>query len=337
MNQVITQHIVAEHFAGRATPLQRQALAEWLQEPANQALYYTWLLDWERQNPQYAPDGEAALHRILADFSAVDKETKSGSSLPDQVSELPDYRRLGIGRRVVWLAAASLVLVAGLWISRPFWFYKTDQTAYGEVRAVTLPDGSRVTLNANSRLRYNRWFFNETTRRVELSGEARFEVRHLMSHQPFVVKTPNGLDVVVLGTTFNVYARSAATRVALQKGKVELRQQQNGHIKRAILRPGDLIVLDRQGRWHHPPTRQAELQSAWQRHEFVFDHTSLTEVGQMLSDSYGLRVNIPDSTLAARTLSGTFQARSASELLPIVAQLLDINYRQENDHVTFSE
>ena len=145
-------------------------------------------------------------------------------------------RRSPIRRRPRWVGrglsiAALLVVVAGAW-----WWQQPIEVvvARGEQQQVTLPDGSTVHLNSDSKLRYTRgfeaWPFVAAAQRVvTLEGEAFFDVVHNAT-QPFVVETFNG-RVEVLGTQFNVRARQGhwedETQVTLASGRVRVTTHQD--------------------------------------------------------------------------------------------------------------
>lgn len=332
MTQAITKHAVFEHFAGRITPLQRQTLEAWLRQPANQQQYYAWLMEWEWQNLQYDADEGVALQRSLSQLR--DKQ------LPSQPDVAPEPVAARLPQRPFWrsgwaIAASVLLVLLGSYAARPLWQYRTVETAYGQVRRLTLPDGSVVTLNANSSLRYPRFGFGTATRQVSLRGEAYFSVTHQPNKQRFVVQTDGGLSVVVLGTEFNLYARSQQTRVTLRRGRVRLVEVVNDKPRSLLMAPGDLVTRDNRGRWAQQRTPRPELQSAWQQQRFAFDRTALTDVARLIEDTYGLHVVLTDPALTHRTVSGTFRAENATEFLSTIVQLLDINYRQEGQTITF--
>src|SRR5690606_4798335 len=120
--------------------------------------------------------------------------------------------------------ALAVALAVGAWAWRQ---PASTAAGPGERVAVRLPDGSAVTLNSGSTLRYARrfeaWpFVPAPTRTVRLDGEAFFEVAH--TGRPFVVETFDA-RVEVLGTAFGVRAHPSdgATRVTLASGRVRVR------------------------------------------------------------------------------------------------------------------
>jgi hypothetical protein len=113
--------------------------------------------------------------------------------------------------------------------------YNMVSTPRGGQYEVTLPDGSRVWLNAASSLRFPTSFVG-ADREVEITGEAYFEVAKDAS-RPFVVKTP-GLDVDVLGTDFdiNTYSDEAVSRATLLNGSIRVGGR--------VLQPGEQAVVN---------------------------------------------------------------------------------------------
>ena len=168
------KELLFAHFSGRSTALQRTTIADWLQHPENQLLYVAWLDEWERQHLQYMAEEETAFELLNERIDAWNQQKNIEET--EEKSELPVRRRFVF---VQWLAAASVVLllVAGMYAGRNYIFYQTIETAFGETRQLTLPDGSQVSLNAHSSLRFPRFGFGPRSRVVWLTGEAAFSVQ----------------------------------------------------------------------------------------------------------------------------------------------------------------
>ncbi|MVM33012.1 DUF4974 domain-containing protein [Spirosoma sp. HMF4905] len=330
MESDINKELIFSHFARKVSPLQRELIAQWLREKANEEQYYEWLEEWENRNPQYLTQTEKATQHY-ATFLADNPHTEETSS-----NEIPVI--LPISRpwnRPFWLVAASIVLVASMvgLLFRNQLIYQTYTTTFGETRSIKLPDGSEVNLNANSSLQVPRWGFGRTTREVLLAGEANFSVTHTPDDQKFVVKTAKGLDVVVLGTEFTVFARKRGARVLLNKGKVQLHYQENKIAKQVTMKPGDFVTLDPENHIALKTIKQRQFPSVGQEKRFVFEETTLEEVAYMLEENYGLRVNIKNQALAQRILMGSFQADNVDQLLLSISELLDINVARQGNHV----
>jgi transmembrane sensor len=142
------------------------------------------------------------------------------------------------------------------------------------------------------------------------------------------VQTPDQLEVQVLGTEFMVFSRGRGSKVVLTKGSVQLRQTANPATAPVTIAPGDVATLTTNGRLvlkHHQPVAPF---AAWKEHRFVFENTSLVEISRQLNDQFGVRITLSDSTLAQRTLGGTFRAETAADILQVLTDLLDVRVQR---------
>ena len=334
MKRNISKELIFSHFAHKTSPLQRKMIDEWLETEANEEQYFEWLEEWENTHPQYLPQSESALTRYEAFLEAnphTEIMTESVDSEPVVFSTRRSWFR--------WLAAASVVVLLGVggWLFRGSILYQTYQTAFGETKALQLPDGSKVTLNANSSLRLPRFGFGTKNREVFLKGEANFSVTHTADHQKFVVKTNKQFEVVVLGTEFTVYARQRLSKVVLNKGKVQVRYQQGRTQKQIMMKPGDLVTLDRQNRLDKKAISHPQNYAAWEQKRFVFEETSLQEVAYLLQENYGLEVEIKDKDLSERIIMGSFRAENVDQLLQSISELLDISVVRQGNRVQLTD
>jgi transmembrane sensor len=328
MESEINKDFIFNHFARKTSPLQRELITQWLRNKSNEEAYYEWLEEWEAKHPQYVANTESAYQR----YTNFIEQNPNPETAVDQPA-------LALGKRNwfqrSWLIAASvlLLLCSGAFLGRYKLLYQTYETAYGETQSIRLPDGSKVILNANSRLRVPRWGFGQRTREVRLSGEANFDVTHTPTHQQFVVKTSKGLNVVVVGTNFTVFSRKRGVRVALNKGQIKLQYNEGATTRQLLMKPGDLATLNPQNHMALYTRKQPEQQPVWSGKRFVFNETPLQEVAYMLEENYGLQVEIRDHELARRVLIGSIGAESADQLLQSISELLDINVIRQGNRV----
>ncbi len=323
---VINKAILVNHFSGNATPLQRKLIEEWLADPDNVEYYYECLNEWENNNAQFIANDTLALKKVIATKNKEEKIKQSESTI-----------RM-FGRRFAVAATILLVVGVSLFLGKDAIIYKSIETTYGEIKQVTLPDGSIVTLNANSEIRFSRFNFSTKTREVMLNGEADFSVVHTKSNQRFVVMTNNNLAVTVLGTQFSVYNRLKKSEVVLRKGKVELSYTSvnSNQNKLLVLKPGDKFIKNDRGtdEVHLLNTEEAV---AWKNHDFLFEGTSLAQVANTINESFGIKLIFQNEDLANRKISGTFHAEKADELIDAIAQLLDVNYKKRSNIIYFFE
>lgn len=174
----------------------------------------------------------------------------------------------------------------------------TLATPRGGQYQITLPDGTKVWLNAASKLSYPK-VFSDKQRLVELDGEAYFEVAR-KEHQPFIVKTSSE-QVEVLGTHFNVnsYAGEEISKVALAEGKVNVRLNNN---ESKILHPGQQTVV--QGKRLRVEEVNVEEAIAWKNGEFMFNNEPLPSAMRQLARWYDIDIEV-DPALQRLALWGS--------------------------------
>lgn len=170
---------------------------------------------------------------------------------------------------------------------------------------LTLSDGTRVWLNADSELEFPVSFVGNE-RLVKLRGEAYFEVKQDVN-KPFIVDA-NGLRTRVLGTSFNVKAYSDEQSVftTLVKGSVAVEVTDNGNVSasRVVLEPG------MQAMWHEgskaisvQPVNAANI-AAWKEGKFIFTEEDMEVVLRTLSRWYGVNFICKDAQMGKYTFNG---------------------------------
>ncbi|WP_210513696.1 FecR family protein [Hymenobacter terricola] len=262
---------------------------------------------------------------------------------------------LRVGRRARrWASAAGAAVVLGcaglgLWQRAAAPTTAAAWTSYathsGEHRQVTLPDGSRVTLNANSVLKLATAWQPGQAREVWLTGEAFFNVQHTAPAQlkavtaaPANVKFTvhaGPLDVAVLGTQFDVLNRPGRTNVILKSGQVQLRHQLAGRTEELLMKPGELVEY-RPAEAQAPLAKRpvnAELYAAWTTGHLDFDNTPVSEIITLLEDTYGLRISVRDPALRQQKLTGSVPNHDVDALLNAFGKSLDVSVHREGNRV----
>jgi transmembrane sensor len=168
--------------------------------------------------------------------------------------------------------------------------YNTLSTPRGGQYQVTLPDGTIVWLNSASSLRYPTVFTGKE-RRVEISGEAYFEVAK-NTHQPFKIKinlsTGEGGEVEVLGTHFNInaYDNETTVRTTLFEGSVKI----NRLALNAQLKPGQQCRYGLSGEIKIVNDADMEEVIAWKEGRFQFENADISYVMRQLARWYDIEV-----------------------------------------------
>lgn len=163
--------------------------------------------------------------------------------------------------------------------------YHTLATPKGGQYALTLSDGTKVWLNAESSLRYPAQF-TDTARVVELKGEGFFEVAKDKA-RPFLVRTTTGEEVKVLGTQFNVmaYGNEEGKKVTLVEGRIRIATQNGG----LTLKPGQQAVVEKNDlKLAAKPDIEAAV--GWKRGEFVFHDADIYAIMRQVERWYDVNV-----------------------------------------------
>lgn len=203
--------------------------------------------------------------------------------------------------------------------------YNTVSTPTGGQYQVNLPDGTRVWLNAASSLKFPTDFGSLKERRVELSGEAYFEVTH-DRRAPFIVKTALQ-EVLVLGTHFNVnsYADENFTKTTLLKGAVLVRRTAvraaQGDKDFVVLKPGQMATLDQ-----HLSVADADVEmvTAWKDGNFLFNETDLRSILRQLERWYNVDVdysNVPEGRSFTGFISRGVNLSKVLEMLEVTGRI----------------
>lgn len=237
-------------------------------------------------------------------------------------------RRLSRSRLLLAVASVALVLVASGFIYFQL-FYNPQvilATDYGEQLEHVLPDGSKVTLNANSTIKY----FSRTPRAVWLDGEAFFEVAKIpQTKEKFNVWTTD-LAVTVLGTSFNVNTRNDQTQVFLEEGKVALELEE---MKAEIIEmePGDLVTYSRKEKKLGEKKKNASAleNASWKEGSLIFKDTPLPEALSDIEDIYGIQLVVQTENLNSEVISGGVPIKNLEVTLVTLSEVYGIQIKEE--------
>lgn len=228
-----------------------------------------------------------------------------------------------------WIAvAASVALLVGffavwqLYTSPSTTAMVSVNTKAGERREVRLPDGSQVVLNENSSIAYMPDMQAGTPRRLNLTGEAYFDIAEDAS-RPFIIATEYAV-VRVLGTAFNVraYRNEAQTEVEVERGKVALGA---GTDKEAlILTAGQRGLCRPDGSLDREKSPELSAHS-WRTGKLDFRGTPMKQVVEALERHYKIRIDFQGSGIANCPFSGNFNQVPVEAIMETIAVTLKAN------------
>ncbi|SMC58315.1 FecR family protein [Pedobacter nyackensis] len=217
--------------------------------------------------------------------------------------------------------------------------YNTITTPRGGQYQVNLPDGTKVWLNAASSIKFPTTFTNLKERKVELSGEAYFEVAK-NKQQPFkVLSLANAYDraqeTEVLGTHFNInaYEDEIETKTTLLEGSVRVATPENRNKKYdVILSPGQQAVLSNNA--FKISTVDTEEIIAWKNGNFVFANEGIESIMRKIARWYNVEV-IYQGKITDNNFVGTVpRFGNISEALTILELTNTVHFKIEGRRVT---
>jgi len=205
--------------------------------------------------------------------------------------------------------------------------YTTVATPKAAEYHITLPDGSRVWLNAESSIKYKR-VFDDEIREVQMTGEAYFEVSK-NKHKPFYVRV-NGVSIKVLGTKFNVSAYNPnEVKTSLLEGAVSV-QSANKPVIQLI--PGQEITV----KLKESIVRDTEtdISVAWKDGYFSFQGEDIRSIMQKVAQWYDVEVDFEEG-IGSEKFEGTFsKKKKLSELLQSFETVSSLHFKTEGRRIT---
>lgn len=239
----------------------------------------------------------------------------------------------------VWSAAAAIAVLAV--VGSYFAFFQSGPkpidalhfaTALGESKEIKLADGSLVHLNGGSTLDAAAGY-GASDRRLKLHGEAYFEVAK-DKDRPFVVAA-GATEAEALGTKFNVRMTNgdALVQLSVTEGRVRF---SNAQFPELILTAGQVATFDPQRGFARDAVMAAHETAGWVEQKLVFKGTLFPIAAQQIERAYGVTLLFPDR-LKELPLNATFDHKSLSEVLDVIAISQNLKATQDGKVVTLSE
>ncbi|MET0463329.1 MAG: FecR domain-containing protein [Chitinophagaceae bacterium] len=362
MNDRLTE-LLSRKLAGEATDAEMQELQQWLQShPGDQ--YFAELLHtyWNHhRSSQSLQDHTPDQHFAHILEMASEKQ-------------VPQLTRPGILRRILKIAAAAAIagaIAGGIWmlIPRKQQGVIASQPKVNEVVAgrgirskMVLPDGTQVWLNSDSKLLYSAGF-SDSTREVELEGEAFFDVVKDPAH-PFIVHT-SAIDIKVLGTAFNVksYSQDKTIETTLIHGLIEVTNKTKPELPKIILKPKEKLVFNKFAGMESAgadmanfdtKTRTAAaaiaitalpphiadtslVETSWVYNRLIFEGDTFQEVAVKMERWFNTRIHFRNEKVANYRLSGSFDKESMEEALQALQYIAPFQYKINNNEVEITD
>lgn len=343
--------LIFRSLTGETTPQDDEELKLWISESPENERHFRQLKDlWtsseavgnmSRYNAEKAFEKFAT--RVIADGGFSQAETVKSRDCDDGGQLLPKWKSWFYVP--VWIRWAAVILV----VAGCCWqFYKQGQQSVeqqlaqicvvapaGSQTVTTLPDGTRVTLNAGSRITYSQ-SFGIKERSVALIGEGFFEVVH-DGKKPFTVTTPD-IGVKDIGTKFCLadYPDENEVTVVLTDGTVELKNKLCAHCDPVMMKKGQRAVLSKADGNLLVTDDADDSDIAWTTRQLILDGKSIYSIAKELEHGYNVKVTVTGDRLVTCHFFGRFDtsAQSLQEILMALRSTGKLSYKINGRNVT---
>lgn len=345
--------IVIKDLAGDTSPQEDQELQHIVSEDTVFARQYELFRMYWSQNHHDYIDGRRLFDNVQSRINELEKEAGISDMQP-----LMEPVVVGKVRRLGWVSAAAasvaLLLTAGTW------FYYTSHrsdlvaksTARGEKSTFIMEDGTRVTLNADSKLEYAAGF-PEKNREVYLTGEAFFDV-HQDANKPFIIHTEN-MNIKVLGTAFNIksYPNEASTEATLLRGAIEVTVPDNPSEK-IIMKPSQKLIVHNTVNHDSTKTKSVAvkniypalttltyfqqrdtmiMETSWLQNKLVFQDEDFESLAKRMERWYNISIRFSRTDSRQLRFTGILEGETIAEALRALHMTESFNYRIEDSTI----
>ena len=320
---------------GECSPIEEQRIFQWLENPAAR-IQLEKLIERYWENPSL-PHADTTDYRRL--LSKIHQRILTPATTGKRSIQSVAFKSIKV--------AASLILIifTGYFLSQ-FWVKNSERkvitasntiksiertTGIGEKLTLTMPDGTRIIVNAESTIQFNSDYGRED-RIIALNGEAYFDVAP-DSLKPFKVET-NGFTTLALGTAFNISTKHASYRVALTEGKVKVGVGANT----VHLAPGQMAVWE-------PAQKDSEIKvknfntekvTAWKDGRLAFDKRPLGQILKDLETWYGVTIQTDRNLDIRQQISGTFENKNLNDVLTGLSFSTAFSFEINGNQVTIN-
>ncbi|WP_025663035.1 FecR family protein [Aquimarina megaterium] len=269
--------------------------------------------------------------KVYHGFNRINNEAQKFKAPPVDKREslIKTKEKITFGKKkklpsiTLYAVAASIAIVLGVF--GVFNATKSYTTSYGEKLAITLPDGSKIQLNADSELKHKRFFWMNN-RNVSLKGEGYFEVE---KGDGFIVETTYG-TISVLGTKFNIKTRSKTFELNCFEGVV--RFDKYATEEHRILKKDDRVIISED---ELIDQKNKEVLPNWMNGISVFKEAPLHEVLDEIRMQYNVTFQGEETDLS-RLFTGSFLHNDIEKALKSTLAPMGISYTLSKDKTVVS-
>lgn len=338
MNEEVID-IIIKYFQKKASEDEMAILQNWLAQSDANTRYFDELSDvWH--------SAAVAQNSEMFNTSAAYKKVKEAIAPPKKnMLQSPYFQIVKIA------AVFVLAFVLGLYVKS---FNKVSEQLVTEVKTplgsktqLSLPDGTKVWLNAGSKISYTN-SFNKENRDIKLDGEAYFDVAH-NKNMPFIIHPDNKLSIKVLGTAFNVkaYSNEGTVETTLERGSLLVVDNEND-TNEAKLKPqqraifvkeqGNVNLSDKElglinnevdkyrGKFIVSDNVESQVFTSWKENKLVFRNESFASLVVKLERWYGTSIVVKDKEILKYHFNGSIENETLTDVMNIIKYTLPIKF-----------
>jgi transmembrane sensor len=363
--------LIIRYISGNTTSSENTILQDWINESKDNqssfnAIRNIWLATAQTADVVSALN----IYTAVPNNAPNDLETDDDNEQDDTAIEKPN-----VFIQILKVAAVVLITLTIGALGNQYWNNKNQvllsdrnmniETTLGSRAVTTLPDGSKVWLNAGSRLDYN-LEFGRKSRIVKLTGEAFFDVK-TDSSKPFIVKAGK-LAIKAYGTAFNVkaYPEENAITTTLVRGKVVIAGKDNADKDFVInMKPNDKIAffndktqnlnaLNKINLLNSKVQRstpiiltdinaikeaeiKTELYTSWKDDRWVIEKRDIEGLVNDFERRYNIKIQLESDDIKKYHFTGTLQNETIEQVLVILRHTIPLKYKIDKGLITISE
>ena len=314
-------NLITKKLSGEISFDEGEKLKVWLDEDnENQQIFDSYQATWNEMD------------RVKGKSSReVDMEWERLEKSIDFKAITPKAAERSLFANVYRYAAALLIIVLAGFTAYYFLYNQESEQLVAElqIQEVELSEGSKVTINSNSKLTYPKKF-EKDKRVVALSGEAFFEVAK-DPNRPFIINAGE-IRVEVLGTSFNVKAHETHDNieVTVSSGKVAVYRTDNPD-ERVILIKGQKAIFYKSTTKIEASINDNINFNAWKTKQIIFEDTPMPDVVRTINEIYKSDLKLVGGQLDECPVTTTFDNQSLESILNVLESTLDLKIEQKGE------
>jgi len=320
--------------------MNEQLMIRYLQDactPVEKSGFEAWLLESEENRNQFYEVKTVWYAARIEYYGSKEQLDKAVSTLNSNMQ-----RKQGKSVYLQWVKYAAIIIgiatIAWLFLGRNRKGATGNEMITAAVantdssKLVVLGDGTHVWLNSNSKIIYPREMARGK-RTVTLEGEAYFDVTHDAAH-PFIIHTA-AIDIIVLGTAFNVQAYSPGNGVEaiLVRGKIAIGDSLGNEL--AVMAPGEMARF-RQNKLTVEKVN-TDWYTSWRYGDVTLNDVDFRTICNKLSDLYQVNINIAASLQDTTKYNFTFKKqKSITGILEMLSFIAPIQYQVQGKNINIT-